>query len=112
MQALKWPGATSRRAGTASAQAGSATGQRVRKTQPEGGLAGLGTSPLRIWRSALASGSGEGIAEIEKEQAMEAAMAEQALRQFEVELGLVTPETAGVAATEKELGPAKQTETQ
>ena len=41
----------------------SATGQRVRKTQPLGGLAGLGMSPLRIWRSALASGSGEGIAE-------------------------------------------------
>lgn len=56
--------------------------------------------------------SGEGIAEIQKEQAMEAAMADQALRQFEVELGLVTPETANVAATEKELGPAKQTEAQ
>jgi hypothetical protein len=55
--------------------------------------------------------SGEGIAEIQKEQAMEAAMADQALRQFEVEMGLVTPETANVAATEKELGPAKQTET-
>jgi phage shock protein A len=55
--------------------------------------------------------SGEGIAEIQKEQAMEAAMADQALRQFEVELGLVTPETAGVAPTEKELGPAKQKET-
>jgi hypothetical protein len=37
-------------------------------------------------------------------------MADQALRQFEVEMGLVTPETAGVQATEKELGPAKVTE--
>lgn len=55
--------------------------------------------------------SGEGIAEIQKEQAMEAAMADQALRQFEVEMGLVTPETANVAATEKELGPARQRET-
>jgi len=55
--------------------------------------------------------SGEGIAEIQKEQAMESAMADQALRQFEVEMGLVTPETAGVTATEKELGPAKQAET-
>lgn len=54
--------------------------------------------------------SGEGIAEIQKEQAMESAMADQALRQFEVEMGLVTPETANVAATEKELGPARQTE--
>ncbi len=56
--------------------------------------------------------SGEGIEEIKKEQAMEAAMADQALRQFEVELGLVTPETVNVAPTEKELGPAKQTEMQ
>jgi phage shock protein A len=55
--------------------------------------------------------SGEGIVEIQKEQAMEAALADQALRQFEVEMGLVTPETAGVTAAEKELGPAKQKET-
>jgi phage shock protein A len=54
--------------------------------------------------------SSEGIADIEKEQAMEKVMADQALRQFEVEMGLVTPETAGVQATEKELGPAKVTE--
>jgi phage shock protein A len=56
--------------------------------------------------------SGEGIVEIEKEQAMEDALADQALRQFEVEMGLVTPETAGVAAAEKELGPAQQKEKQ
>lgn len=54
--------------------------------------------------------SSEGIASIEREQAMEQALADQALRQFEVEMGLVTPETAGVPATEKQLGPAKQTE--
>jgi phage shock protein A len=54
--------------------------------------------------------SGEGIADIQKEQAMEAVMADQALRQFEVEMGLVTAETASVPSTEKELGPAKQTE--
>ena len=56
--------------------------------------------------------SGEGIAEIQKEQAMEGAMADQALRQFEVEMGLVTPETANVPETTKELGPARQAEKQ
>ena len=54
--------------------------------------------------------SSEGIADIEKEQAMEQVMADQALRQFEVEMGLVTPETAAVPSTEKELGPAKAKE--
>jgi len=34
-------------------------------------------------------------------------MAETALRQFEVEMGMVTPETAGVTADEKELGSQK-----
>jgi phage shock protein A len=48
--------------------------------------------------------SGEGLAEIRAEEAVEQQMAEQALREFEVELGMVTPETAGVAATDKELG--------
>ncbi len=33
-------------------------------------------------------------------------MADQALRDFEVQMGLVTPETAGVPQTTKELGPA------
>lgn len=51
--------------------------------------------------------SSEGIADIQKEQAMEQALADQALRDFEVELGMVTPETAKVAAAQKELGPAK-----
>ena len=50
--------------------------------------------------------SGEGIADIEREQAMEQSMADQALRQFEIEAGLVTPETAGVEETTKQLGPA------
>jgi phage shock protein A len=48
--------------------------------------------------------SGEGLAEIRAEEAVEQHMAEQALREFEVELGMVTPETAGVTATDKELG--------
>jgi phage shock protein A len=52
--------------------------------------------------------SGEGIEDVQREQAMEKAMADQALREFEVQLGMVSPETAGVAQAEKELGPAKE----
>ena len=53
----------------------------------------------------------EGIADIKREEAVEKNMADQALRQFEVEMGMVTPETAGVQPAEKELGsdPMKQT---
>ena len=50
--------------------------------------------------------SGEGIVDIEREQAMEKNLADQALREFEIQAGMVTPETAGVTQTEKELGPA------
>ena len=50
--------------------------------------------------------SGEGIIDIQREQAMEKALAEQALKEFEIQTGLVTPETAGVPETTKELGPA------
>ena len=50
--------------------------------------------------------SGEGIAEIEREEAMESAMADQALREFEMEMGLVTPESAGVEESVKQLGPS------
>jgi phage shock protein A len=59
--------------------------------------------------------SGEGIADIKREQVMEKHMGEQALKDFEVQMGLVTPETAKVAETSKELGPAvpaKETATQ
>jgi len=58
--------------------------------------------------------SGEGVAEIQAEQAMERELANQALRDYEISLGLVTPETAGVEEADKQLGPAptiKQTET-
>jgi phage shock protein A len=58
--------------------------------------------------------SGEGLADIKAEQRMEQAMADQALRDFEVQMGLVTPETAGITETQKEMGPAAkvtQTET-
>jgi phage shock protein A len=41
--------------------------------------------------------STEGLVDIKREQAMETAMGEQALRDFEVQMGLVTPETSNVA---------------
>lgn len=50
--------------------------------------------------------SGEGVEEIRHEQALEKAQADQALRDFEIQMGLITPETAGVAEASKELGPA------
>ncbi|HZN58729.1 MAG TPA: PspA/IM30 family protein [Planctomycetota bacterium] len=50
--------------------------------------------------------SGEGVADVKREQAMEKAMADQALREFETQMGLVTPATAGVAEAEKAMGPA------
>ena len=55
--------------------------------------------------------SGQGIKEIEAEKAMEAAMADQALRSFEVDMGLVTPETTEVPEPEKQLGPRTKTKT-
>ena len=42
--------------------------------------------------------------------AVEKTIGEDALRQFEVEQGLATPETAGTRRTAKELGPAKTLE--
>jgi phage shock protein A len=54
--------------------------------------------------------SEEGIADIQREQAMEKTMADQALREFEVQMGLVTPETAKVTQSAKELGPATAAE--
>ena len=49
--------------------------------------------------------SSEGIETIQREEAMESALAEDALRDFEIELGLATPETTGVEETTKQLGP-------
>jgi phage shock protein A len=51
--------------------------------------------------------SGEGLEDVHREQVMEKAMAEDALKDFEVQLGLRTPETAKVAEAAKELGPAQ-----
>jgi phage shock protein A len=53
--------------------------------------------------------SSEGLVDVKREQAMENVMAEQALRDYEVQMGLVTPETAAVGPTAKELGPATVT---
>ena len=50
--------------------------------------------------------SEKGIAEIQAEERMEAELAEQALTNFEVELGLKSPETTPVAQAAKDLGPA------
>jgi phage shock protein A len=53
--------------------------------------------------------SSEGLVDVQREQAMESALADQALKEFEIQAGLVTPETAGVTQTAKELGPAEAT---
>jgi len=53
--------------------------------------------------------SGQGVAEIEAEKRMETAMAEDLLTQFEVDMGIKTPETAGVQPQEKTLGLEEQT---
>jgi phage shock protein A len=50
--------------------------------------------------------SSKGIADIQAEEKMQAAMADDALSQFEVELGLKSPETSPIAQTAKDLGPA------
>ena len=55
--------------------------------------------------------SGQGMDELKKEQAMEQAVAEQALRDFEAQLGMVSPETVKVTEATKDLGPAQQTTT-
>ena len=50
--------------------------------------------------------SQEGIESIQAEEKMEKAMAEEALTQFEAELGLRSPETTKLADANKDLGPA------
>jgi phage shock protein A len=49
--------------------------------------------------------SDEGMEKIEAEKHMEKALAEDMLSQFEVEMGLKTPETANIKGTAKSLGP-------
>lgn len=48
--------------------------------------------------------SGQGVAEIEAEKRVEESQAEDLLRQFEVDMGLKTPETAQIASQQKSLG--------
>jgi phage shock protein A len=55
--------------------------------------------------------SSEGIENIEHEEAVEKSMAEDALREYEIELGLASPETAKIEESTKQLGP-RQTETE
>jgi len=55
--------------------------------------------------------SSEGLQEIEAEERMEKTLAEEALAQFEVELGMRSPETTAIPDTQKDLGPAVQKET-
>jgi phage shock protein A len=50
--------------------------------------------------------SSRGVAEIEAEERVEKSMADDALRRYEVELGLRAPETTPLADTAKNLGPA------
>lgn len=58
--------------------------------------------------------SQKGIAEIEAQERMQGVLAEQALSDFEVELGLKSPDTTPLSQTAKDLGPAtdKATEKQ
>jgi phage shock protein A len=53
--------------------------------------------------------SGEGVQDIQKEMAVENAMADDALREFEVSHGMATPETTKTSQSTKELGPAAKT---
>jgi phage shock protein A len=55
--------------------------------------------------------SNQGIAEIKAEEAMQGQLAEQALQNFEVELGLKSPETTRVSQAAKDLGPATEKQT-
>jgi phage shock protein A len=56
--------------------------------------------------------SERGIAEIEAEERVQASLAEEALSDFEVELGLKSPETTPVAQSTKDLGPAAEADTE
>jgi len=55
--------------------------------------------------------STEGIDAINAEERMEKSMADDALKDLEVELGMRAPETTPVAAAAKDLGPAEETRT-
>ncbi|MCA9117662.1 MAG: PspA/IM30 family protein [Planctomycetaceae bacterium] len=52
--------------------------------------------------------STEGLAQIKQELAAESAMADDALRQFEMDMGMITPQTADIGEEQKDLGPAQK----
>ena len=64
---------------------------------------GLNRAKVRV----AADLSGQGLEEIKREEAVEQTMADNAMREFEIEMGMVTPETAGVKADDTELGSQK-----
>lgn len=68
---------------------------------------GLNRAKVRV----AADLSGEGLEDIKKEQAMEQVLGDQALRDFEAQMGMITPETAKVPEAAKELGPQKTKQT-
>lgn len=51
--------------------------------------------------------SSRGVAEIQAEENMERMLAEDALKRLEMDMGLITPETAASTPVQKELGPAQ-----
>jgi phage shock protein A len=55
--------------------------------------------------------SERGIAEIKAEERMQGQLAEEALRSFEAELGLKSPETTPISQAAKDLGPATEKQT-
>ncbi|MFM8986847.1 MAG: PspA/IM30 family protein [Planctomycetia bacterium] len=67
---------------------------------------GLNRAKVRV----AADLSGEGLEDIKREEAVEQTMADEALREFEIQMGMVTPETAGVKADDKELGSERVTQ--
>ena len=68
---------------------------------------GLNRAKVRV----AADLSGEGLEDIKREETVEKTMADQALREFEIQMGMVTPETAGVKADDKELGTERVSQT-
>lgn len=52
--------------------------------------------------------SEQGIEQIEREAAAENVMAQDALKQFEIEMGLIAPQTANVGIEQKDLGPSQR----
>lgn len=55
--------------------------------------------------------SERGIADIDAQEAMEKTLAEDALREMEIEMGLVTPATVDAPEIEKQLGPTTEEQT-